>query len=594
MATRGRPAKSLHEHVEDGSFRAREHAQLLVTSALLEQPALRAIQRRARRCQRAETLHERAVEFERAVRRARRGVDDGEEPRQAQLRALLEELGPAGSAERAIAFFPRFLKHVKGSKAGQPFELDEWQKAFLRLAFSRRRVGRVTRRVFRFIYLVVPGGNGKSPLCAGLGLLALCELEDAPEIYCLAGNKEQADTVQGFARGFVEGTEEDPGELSRWLRVRGRRILNVHTSGEMKILASSGAGLEGKDPSVVIVDELHAFERRVQEESFTALVGKLHKREDAYAIVISTAGRGSKNILLRKIKEALKFKDVTRDGCLTIAKDAKEATLLWMYQAPKDAEIDDLQVIKECNPASWIDPRIILQLLYGVGEHEFRRLARNEWVAVKNQWLPVGLWEKLARPPKQRKPPPDGAEVVLAFDGSYNNDSTALVGWVPGEDYGFVVEVWERPGDEEGWIVPRGDVKATVALAMGRWKVLELVCDPPGWYEEIEEWGRIYGDTMTLMFSTNHVQTMIEACSEFYAAVVQTAAGNGKTSHDGDPRLADHLANAFTREVGRKAYIVKEYRDSANKIDAAVAAVMARHRSLRARPAKKKRVVSWS
>jgi len=98
---------------------------------------------------------------------------------------------------------------------------------------------------------------------------------------------------------------------------------------------------------------------------------------------------------------------------------------------------------------------------------------------------------------------------------------------------------------------------------------------------------------MTLMFATNHVATMVDACSEFYSAVVQSARGEGKTSHDGDPRAALHLANAYTQEVGRKAYIKKEYRDSPNKIDIAVAFVMARYRAMRARPRKKHKILQW-
>jgi phage terminase large subunit-like protein len=46
-------------------------------------------------------------------------------------------------------------------------------------------------------------------------------------------------------------------------------------------------------------------------------------------------------------------------------------------------------------------------------------------------------------------------------------------------------------------------------------------------------------------------------------------------THDGNPRLAAHMANAVTKETPDGAYITKEDRHSSRKIDLAVAAVIA-------------------
>jgi phage terminase large subunit-like protein len=50
-------------------------------------------------------------------------------------------------------------------------------------------------------------------------------------------------------------------------------------------------------------------------------------------------------------------------------------------------------------------------------------------------------------------------------------------------------------------------------------------------------------------------------------------------THDGDPTLARHVANAILREDSRGARLAKEHKDSKQRIDAAVAAVMAMHRA---------------
>jgi len=576
----GRPRKSLEELVRDGSFRARRqgHADFLESSPDLPWKGPRALQKRYRRAKRAETRRRIAVEFERLVEEL---ADEGATAPDRPLADVLAELGEPGTAEFYINFFPRFFRHTKGPLAGARFELEDWQQDFMREAHRRDEAG---RRVYQRIYLIVPGGNGKTPVAAGHAVADLTWLKDEPEIYCIAGAKGQAGRPLEFARSFVDGTDEYPGELKQWLRTAGAKIRNPETGGFMEVLPASGALLEGKGPSVAIVDEPHALERDVHERSYVAMSGKLHKRENAYLFGISTAGRGQKSVLWRIIKAARGWPIVELRGYLTVCKDEEHGQLLWMYSAPADAPLEDLDVIRGVNPASWLDPRDIVSQLHdaGVGEAEYRRLARNEWSAVKSQWLPPGKWEALADP--DRGMPPAGTDVTLGFDGSYNNDATALVGWTR-DDYGFVIDVWERPEDDPNWIVPRSEVKATVEWAMNHFNVLELVCDPPGWHEDVERWAELYGEVVTVQFLTNEIKLMSLACREFFAAVVNSAT----LRHDGDARLARHLANAFVRETRDGAYITKEYRDSANKIDAAVAAVVARYVMLRQRAKERER-----
>ena len=66
------------------------------------------------------------------------------------------------AANRAIGFFRDCLTHVKGEKAGQPFELDNWQEDIVSALFGWKRPDG-TRR-FRTSYIEVPRKNGKSTL----------------------------------------------------------------------------------------------------------------------------------------------------------------------------------------------------------------------------------------------------------------------------------------------------------------------------------------------------------------------------------------------------------------------------------------------
>ena len=162
---------------------------------------------------------------------------------------------------------------------------------------------------------------------------------------------------------------------------------------------------------------------------------------------------------------------------------------------------------------------------------------------------------------------------MLGFDGSYNGDSTALIGaTVEDVPHLFVVGAWERPEGPrgDGWLVPREEVSAAVKSAMERWRVRRMGCDPPGWHREIGEWSQTWGDEVVLLYETNQRRRMSQACSRFYSAVA-----HGELTHDGDARLSRHLRNAVVKETADGAYITKDGRASPRKIDLAVAAVVA-------------------
>ena len=189
----------------------------------------------------------------------------------------------------------------------------------------------------------------------------------------------------------------------------------------------------------------------------------------------------------------------------------------------------------------------------------------NQFVAAGTAWLPAGAWDVC----ESTQGIPDGAEVCLGFDGSFNNDSTALVvvscGEVPHVD---VVECWEKPAEAgQDWAVPIAAVEDAIRAACKRWQVREIVCDPFRWartYQVLEDEG------LPVVEYPQSPSRMTPATQRFYEAVM-----NKGLTHSGDPRLARHVGNAVLKQDSRGARIVKEARNSARKIDLAVAAVMA-------------------
>jgi phage terminase large subunit-like protein len=158
--------------------------------------------------------------------------------------------------------------------------------------------------------------------------------------------------------------------------------------------------------------------------------------------------------------------------------------------------------------------------------------------------------------------------VVLAFDGSFNADTSVLVAVSVAErPHVDLVELWEPGGGQ----VPIVDVEAAIREACRRWRVQEIAADPFRWARSLQ---LLDSEGLPILEYPQSPARMTPATARFYEAVV-----NGQLTHSGDSRLARHVGNAILREDARGARLAKERKDSPRRIDAAVAAVMAHDRA---------------
>jgi phage terminase large subunit-like protein len=223
--------------------------------------------------------------------------------------------------------------------------------------------------------------------------------------------------------------------------------------------------------------------------------------------------------------------------------------------------------------SAWMDLDRLVAEARDSREDEFRRFFLNQPVARSTAWLSPAAWATCSDPDYRA---PDGTRVVLAFDGSYRLDSSALLAaTVEARPYLWLLGLWERPERTPAdWTVDRGAVDATVWAAMDSFDVAELCFDPPGWHAEADRWADSFGDVV-VAFSTATRSRMAAACTRFYSAVM-----GGQVAHDGDARLARHIGNAVLRDTAQGGYISKDAPNSPRKIDAAVAAVVAHERAV--------------
>jgi phage terminase large subunit-like protein len=423
-----------------------------------------------------------------------------------------------------------------------------------------------------------PKGNGKSEIAAAVACCELAgpvsfggwngggnprgELRISPDIPIGAASFDQADIAFGAAATMIR---ESP-VLAPLFDVYDTEILPKDRPGRLYRVAAVAGTNDGARPSFFVADELHEWMGN-KERVHLVLSNNRAKRAGSWELNISTAGFDLQSLLGR----------LYTLGKRIDAGEKEDDTFLMEWWEPRrefnlGKRRSLLAAIKQANPA--LGDFLPLQNLLdkfaeGIPEHEFRRYYLNQWTSSPDRWMPADVWSELAAPARKV---PNGAAIALGFDGSYNRDSTALWGCTRGDSpHIFKVGVWEQPRGAADWTVNRADVMATIESALARWKVSSLAYD--------DTFGRIWAMDMESLsgagvdiveWPTRAASRMGPACGQFYGA-----CQNGDLSHDDDPTLNRHMANAIGKNTRYGPIVTKLHKDSSERIDAAVAAIIA-------------------
>lgn len=119
-------------------------------------------------------------------------------------------------ADYAVSFI-ECLCHTKGTWAGKPFELIDWQEQIIRDVFGILKPNGY--RQFNTAYIEIPKKQGKSELAAAVALLLCCgDGEQRAEVYGCAADRQQASIVFEVAADMVRMCPALSKRVKLWLR----------------------------------------------------------------------------------------------------------------------------------------------------------------------------------------------------------------------------------------------------------------------------------------------------------------------------------------------------------------------------------------
>ena len=492
-------------------------------------------------------------------------------------------------ADFAVNFI-ECLCHTKGTWAGKPFLLLDWQEQIIRDLFGIVKPNGY--RQFNTAYIEIPKKNGKSELAAAVALLLCCgDGEQRAEIYGCAADRGQATIVFDVAADMVRMCPA----LNKRCKIltSQKRIIYTPTNSFYQVLSAEAYSKHGFNIHGVVFDELHTQPNRKLFDVMTK--GSGDARMQPLYFLITTAGTDTNSICYE-----------THQKAVDILEGRKQDSTFYpvIYGAGTDEDWTDPKVWKKANPS--IGETIGMDKVKAAcdsarqnpgEENSFRQLRLNQWVKQAVRWMPMEKWDACAFPVNPEEL--EGRVCYGGLDLSSTSDLTSFClvfppeddmepyyilpyFWLPEETLPLRVsrdhvmyDVWERQGyiqTTEGNVVHYGFIEKFIEQLGDKYNIREIAFDRWGAVQMVQN---LEGMGFTVVPMGQGFASMSPPTKELMKLTLEK-----KIAHGGHPVLRWNMDNIFIR-TDPAGNIKADKSKSTEKIDGAIAVIMALDRAIR-------------
>ncbi len=489
-----------------------------------------------------------------------------------------------------VVMFIEQLSHTKGRWAGKKFQLLPWQEQIIRDVFGILKPD--GKRQFTTAYIEIPKKNGKSELAAAIALYLLFgDGEPSAEVYGAAADRQQASIVFDVARQMVV---QSPA-LSKRSKVltANKRICCHANNGFYQVLSAEVGTKHGLNVSGLVLDEVHVQPNRKLYDVLTK--GSGDAREQPLYFLITTAGTDTNSICYELHQKALDIIegrkiDPTFYPVIYGADDADDWTdpEVWKKANPSLGHTISIDKVEAACESAKQNPG---------EENSFRQLRLNQWVKQAVRWMPMDKWDACAFPVDEEEL--EGRVCYGGLDLSSTTDITAFVlvfppldeedkyiilpyFWIPEETVDLRVkrdhvpyDVWEQQGlvqTTEGNVVHYGFIEKFIERLGERFNIREIAFDRWGAVQMVQN---LEGMGFTVVPFGQGFKDMSPPTKELMKLTLEK-----KLAHGGNPVLRWMMDNIFIR-TDPAGNIKADKQKSTEKIDGAIATIMALDRSVR-------------
>lgn len=203
--------------------------------------------------------------------------------------------------ERIDAFIPK-MKHFEGAWNNKPVVLQPFQYFILANIFAwfykESPVPNIVKnkRVVEEALIFIARKNGKSALASIISIVDLLiangysndsGVAAGYEGYCVANSLDQAKVLLKFLKGYTKSVDRKKKFFKpyrNYIQYNGKK---GKSDGILKALASDSQTLDGLNPDMAVIDELHAA---VDDSVLEVLATGMMAKPNALRVIISSGG----------------------------------------------------------------------------------------------------------------------------------------------------------------------------------------------------------------------------------------------------------------------------------------------------------------
>lgn len=495
------------------------------------------------------------------------------------------------AAERPCRFI-ELLPHIKGEKAkrNETILLEPWQVFIVVSIFGWLHRETKLRR-FRIVYIEVPRKAGKSTLLSAIALYMLAvDGEAGAEVYSAATTRDQARIVFRTAKAMAQKSSEFRQRFG--VTVNAHNVLQERTESKFEPLSADANSLDGLNPHLAVIDELHAHKtRQVYDVIETALGG----RQQPLQITITTAGTNLTGICY----EVRTFTTRVLEGTVT-----DESFFGVVYTIDDADDWTSEATWRKANP-NWgvsVYPEYIAQLAakamqLPAAQNNFKTKHLNVWCSVDSALFDVEDFRRCADPTLSRETYA-GQTCVAGIDLANKDDIAARV-----DVYQELDQETKKPTFVVfgRYYLPEDAVHDGRNAQYSGWEITGRLDVTPGDVTDIQ---RIEDDLVTdsgdyqiaeIAFDPWQAQFLANRLAAQGATMVEVRPSVGNFSeptktlgvlmkerrlrHDGDPVLEWAIGNVVGHYDAKDNVYPRKQRPE-NKIDPVIALLMALNRWL--------------
>ncbi len=305
---------------------------------------------------------------------------------------------------------------------------NDWQETLYKALYENK-----------YLYYELPRGHDKTSMLAWYCLECLLFGEDNQEIFYFACDLEQLEVVIRTIEGFIRRNPR----LQKKVRILKNEIINPLTNSRIKLWSSDANSSYGIQPTKLIVEELHAWQK---DELWNSVYTSTGKNPDCQVLCVSNAGFDYSSI------------------CWKVREMARTNPNWYFYSAPGTI-------------ASWISKEWIEMQRATLHPSVFARLIDNKWTAKEGNFITMLDYERILDTNLTYKLKGGEYNYYLALDLGLKHDKTAL-SIVHKEGDIVILDVmrtWQGNKNNE---VEINDVEEAITEYCKTFNVVKIVCDP--------------------------------------------------------------------------------------------------------------------